>query len=273
MFSDHVDAPLEIARGRLMPLEGECAAASLVYTPLDLDLPERATIIFGSNMGGKTVVLETVLFLQILAQAGFHVPASRYSTRCYPLIHYVGEGGTLQSTGGLSGFGREIRSLVECSEWSGRGALMAFDEFARSTSSLEAEAILSAALEELAASTGRRSLFSSHFRGIARIGTERIGTVPIGAVSIGTVRHLRMRGLDRKAATSALAAASKPEGLASLAGRINRMMNYELVEDEGGPESSDAILIAGLLGLDPRLVARAEAHYARKRAKDGKRQG
>ncbi|MFZ4614996.1 MAG: MutS-related protein [Rectinemataceae bacterium] len=273
---------LVIEAGRLAPLESECGEAGQRYTALDLSLSERAALVFGSNMGGKTVALKTVLFLQILAQSGFHLPARSWSGPVYPLIHYVGEGGTGASVlvkefaalrppwtsagkpdidkpgglaGGLSGFGREIRSFVEASEWATPGALLAFDEFARTTSSAEAEALLSAILEHVAARAGMKCLFSTHFRGVARL---------------EGVRMLRMRGLDRAAAALA---ATELAGGGDLVARVNALMRYELIEDSGEDGASDAIAIAELLGLDPRIVARAEDHHRLARlGRQGKRQ-
>jgi hypothetical protein len=257
---------LLIEGGCYLPCAWECRDLGLRYLPLDLELAEGAAVIFGSNMGGKTVALETVLFFQVLAQAGFFVPATRYSTSVYPLLHYVGDGqgrGGRGRSEGLSGFGYEIRSFVDAWEGSAGGALLVFDEFARTTSSHEAEAILSAVIESLAGRAGTRALFSTHFRGVSRI---------------PGVRYLRVRGLDREAAAAALAAAGSgeacDEGAAGAAGagqaedmgerirRINGMMRYGLVDEaEDGEGGSDAVAIASLLGLDPCLVARAEELY------------
>ncbi|MEI6387070.1 MAG: hypothetical protein WCQ50_10560 [Spirochaetota bacterium] len=235
---------LSIASGRLIPLERECGQGGQRYSALDLSLPERAALVFGSNMGGKTVVLETVLFLQILAQSGFHLPARSWSGPVYPLIHYLGEvSGGASDAGGLSGFGREIRSFVEANELARPGALLAFDEFARTTSSGEAEALLSAILEHVAARAGMKCLFSTHFRGVARL---------------EGVRMLRMSGLDRGAALRAVA---EGRGGGDLVGRVNALMRYELIEDSGEDGASDAIAIAELLGLDPRIVARAGDYH------------
>jgi len=273
-FAPEADPPLVVSGGRLLPLEKRCADTGTAYTALDLELPERAAVIFGSNMGGKTVALETLLFLQILAQCGFRVPARRFASRIHPLVHYVGEGGAepsaagegmkvesssrvrraevaaSRSQGGLSGFGREIRSFVESEAWSREGALLAFDEFARTTGSREAEALLSAALEHLAALPGAKCLFSTHFGGVARL---------------PGVRYLRMRGLDREAAVgvdAAAGASATPDSGLGLIARINALMRYQLVEDSGEAVDSDAILIAGLLGLDASIVGRAADYYA-----------
>ncbi len=267
--------PLEVEEGRFLPCAWECERLGLRYSPLDFSLSESAAVLFGSNMGGKTVALESVVFFQVLAQAGFFVPAKRYASSVYPRIHYVGElkgrrvgeargtaaslwrlsaSGAAGGTGGgregvpaegLSGFGFEIRAFVEAWEDASGGALVVFDEFARTTSSREAEAILSAALEALSRLPASRTLFSTHFHGVARL---------------PGVRYLRVRGLDRKAACEALGA---DEPLGERIRRINGMMRYGLVEDRGdAPEGSDAVAIAALLGLDPGIVARAEELYA-----------
>jgi len=131
------------------------------------------------------------------------------------------------------------------------GSLFAvFDEFARTTSSEEAEVILSAALERLASEPGCRTVFSTHFRGIERI---------------EGVRYLRMKGLDREAARRAMADSN--EAIADRIKRINGMMEYTLAADGGpGPDGSDAVLIASLLGLDARIVDRAAELYEQRRS-------
>ena len=290
-FSPAGEEGLLIAKGRLSPLEASCEASGMRYTALSVELPERAALIFGSNMGGKTVVLQTILFLQILAQSGFYVPADYFEAPFYPFIHFVGEGaaretqgmarretlgmarretlgmarrepsevarresgrgsGAWPEEGGLSGFGREIRSLVEALDSSSEGGLMAFDEFARTTSSGEAEALLSALLAALVGRPGLKALFATHFRGVARVeGTRRF----------------RMRGLDREGFALGLADSKDPSGIAGYEGalsRLNSLMRYELMEDVGGVARSDALLVAGLLGLDPGIVGKAELLFA-----------
>jgi hypothetical protein len=252
---------LSVERGRFLPCERDCGSLGLAYAPLDLRLEEGAAVLFGSNMGGKTVALQSLLFFQTAAQAGLFVPAARFATSVYASLRYVGElreaapapapgaagwkaaadGGSLrEGQGGLSGFGFEIRAFVEA--WTAArsgGAFLVFDEFARTTSSAEAEAILSAAVESLAALNGTRSLFSTHFRGVARL---------------PGVRYLRMRGLDRRAAGEAMASG---EPVAERIRRINRMMRYEIVDADDAAGTSDAIAIAAFLGLDAGIAARA----------------
>ncbi|MBK9964988.1 MAG: hypothetical protein IPP07_08890 [Holophagales bacterium] len=224
------DGDVRIERGRHIPTEALCATLDTPYTPLEAVFAGGPTVVFGSNMGGKTVVLKTLAFLQLVAQAGLFVPASLFETRVFRRFHYVGEGRSREDGRGLSGFGFEIRQFNEAHADFGDDTLALFDEFARTTSSGEAEALLSAILEELAASPRTIALFSTHFRGVKRL---------------PGVRYLRMGGLDR-----ARLDLSAPDGedLAARIRCIDRQMRFCLEPDVPTERRSDAIAVAGLLG-------------------------
>ena len=198
---------------RFMPCSDECAQLGLEYHPLDARFESDAVVLFGSNMGGKTVALKTLLFMQLLAQTGLFVPARRFSSRVYTRVDYVGELAG-ERLAGLSGFGFEVVRFQEAWQQS-EGALIAFDEPARTTGSHEAEALLSALVEAYADGRGARAFFATHFRGVARVpGAE----------------YRRMRGLDRAAACEALDARAP---LAERLAGINRHMRYEIDDDTG----------------------------------------
>jgi len=255
---------LAIEGGRHVGCEWDCARRGVAYAPLDLEIPEAAAAIFGSNMGGKTVALRTVAFLQIAAQAGLFVPARSFNSCVYSAVACLGEGtprggargagasGAAQGArgaapddeGGLSGFGFEIRAFAEAWDLARRGpTLVIMDEFARTTGSAEAEAIIAAALAALSSRPGTRCLISTHFAGLER--------------SPGTA-YLRMKGLDKDAAKAALAA---EEPLPERIRRINGMMRYELERDSGERQGSDALAVARLLGLDPLIARDAERRW------------
>jgi len=230
---------MTITGGRFLPCEETCRDLDIEYVPLDACFEASATVIFGSNMGGKTVVLKTLAFLQLCAQMGLFVPARAFTTRIFRHFHYLGEGHTTQAAQGLSGFGFEIRSLIEAAQDFAEPTLVLFDEFARTTNSLEAEAILSAVLEDVAARPGVVALFSTHFRGIRRL---------------PGVGYRRMKGLNRAGLDLNLASG---ETLDTRIRLIDQRMEYHLVPDEGGPGASDAIAVASLLGLDAAITRRA----------------
>ncbi len=235
-----VDGEIRIERGRHLPTEALCESLGTSYTPLDATFDSGPTVLFGSNMGGKTVVLKTLAFLQLAAQSGLFVPAARFETRVFRRFHYVGEGRSREEGRGLSGFGFEIRQFNEAHADFGDATLALFDEFARTTSSGEAEALLSAILEDLAGRQGAVALFSTHFRGVRRL---------------PGVRYLRMRGLDRSRLDLA---APEGEELADRIRRIDRQMRFCLEPDAPGERRSDAVAVARLLGLPPALARRAE---------------
>lgn len=234
------DGPVRVDGGRHLPTEELCAAIGVPYAPLDAVLEPGPTVLFGSNMGGKTVVLKTLAFLQLAAQSGLFVPARRFETRLFTRVHYVGEGSAPGEERGLSGFGFEIRRFAAAHADFAGETLALFDEFARTTSSREAEALLSAILEELAARPRAVVLFSTHFRGVKRL---------------PGVRYLRMGGLDRARLDRDAAAG---EDLAARIRRIDSLMRYSLEPDLPGERRSDAIAVARLLGLSPALARRAE---------------
>lgn len=235
--------PLSIQGGRFIPCEESCRALGTDYVALGGQFDTPATVLFGSNMGGKTVVLKTLAFLQLCAQTGLFVPADSYSTRLFHHFHYLGEGHAQAVAQGLSGFGFEIRQLVEASADFQAPTLVLFDEFARTTNSLEAEAILSALLESLQAKTEVMAFFSTHFRGVRRF---------------TGVRYLRMKGLNRQGLDLDLASGKALNERIRL---IDQRMEYHLVRDEGEADVSDAIAVASLLGLDPAIAHRAEAFF------------
>lgn len=233
------DGPLAVESGRLLPCEEACRTLGTRYQPLDAEFATSATVLSGSNMGGKTVVLKTLAFLQLCAQAGLFVPARRFATRVFTRFHYVGEGADREEARGLSGFGFEIQQFKAAWADFAHPTLALFDEFARTTNSQEAEALISAALEDMVGRASLVALFSTHFRGVRRI---------------PGVRFLRMHGLDRRHLDLRAAAGADLEERIRL---IDRHMEYRLVPDDGTRHSSDAIAVATMLGLDPSLAERA----------------
>ena len=240
---------IQIHQGRFLPCETACQTLGLAYVPLDATFDTPVTALFGSNMGGKTVVLKTFAFLQLCVQTGLFAPATAFTTRVFEHLHYVGEGARPESPQGLSGFGREIRQFNAVWADCGQSTLALFDEFARTTQSQEAEALLSASMEAMSTRPGLVALFSTHFRGIRR----QAG-----------VRYLRMRGLDRKGLETLPADADAETRLRL----IGRHMDYRLAPDDGVTRVSDALTVAESLGLEPAIARRAQ-HFLHEHGQHG----
>ncbi len=234
-------SPIRMTKARFLPLEGRLAASGLKYTPLSAVFTRRVNIIYGSNMGGKTVALKTLAFMQLVAQSGFFAPAASFETCLFDDIAFIG-GAEMETAGGLSSFGLEMNEFAEAHErLKTRNMLLLMDEFARTTNSEEAAALLGAILEDLGAKSGAFAFLATHFSGL-RSGKGSAG--------------FKMRGFDTEAFSEYFSGRSAC-GLDEKLKMINRFMRYELLEGAAGVEARDAIKIAGILGVSKAIISKA----------------
>ena len=230
-------AAIEIIDGRLIPLHENCTDQQLNYRPLTATLDMPHSLLHGSNMTGKSVVLKTVSALQLLAQLGLFVPARRFRTVVFDRMFFIGTSGTDEARG-LSGFGQEMVDLRRAIHERGRLSLFIIDEFARTTNSREAAALIAGLLHWLDRTDGTCSMLATHYTGLPEF--ER-------------VRRWQMRGVDWDRLSAE--AATPAEDLAARIKAINRCVPHEMVPDSAEPAAHDAIRIAEKLGLDDAIVA------------------
>ncbi len=124
---------------------------------------QQPTILTGSNMGGKTVVLKTVGLCQYLMQFGFGLPAKAAVMKPREAI-YCCMSDTQSMTEGLSSFAAEMRQIDEVirAAREGRNILALIDEPARTTNPIEGTALVSALIEVLK-ETGISLLMVTHY--------------------------------------------------------------------------------------------------------------
>ncbi len=240
-INEQPDMPIAISEGRFIICQESCQRLGANYIPLDLELTRHHNIIFGSNMGGKTITLKTLAFLQLCVQCGLYVPARSFRTTLFRHFHYIGEGRCDTPQQGLSGFGFEMSQFCQAHADFAEPTLVLFDEFARTTNSREAEALISAILEDLIKQRAVWTLFSSHFHGIARL--PQVG-------------FFKMRGLKRDLLQGENDELTQLQRLQ----HINELIDYRVQPDPEHLESSDAIAIAGLLGVPEAIVSRAQSY-------------
>ena len=229
---------------RFIPCEESCASFGTTYQPLTLTLDSPVTVLFGSNMGGKTILLKTLAFLQMCVQTGLYVPAESLETRLYDNFSYIGEGRTKASKQGLSGFGYEVYQFQAALQAMEKPSFILFDEFARTTNSREAEALITAITADICRRPHVTALFSTHFKGIKRH-NEAV--------------YLRMKGLDKEKLRSEQGAGlSRPENYEEHIRLIDSFMDYSPAPDDGIIRDSDALAIAGLLGIPEHIIQIAE---------------
>jgi DNA mismatch repair ATPase MutS len=241
-------AAIRLTKGRFLPLEQRLAPAGLKYTPLTAVFTRRVNVIYGSNMGGKTVALKTLAFAQLLAQSGFYAPAAAFETCLFDGAAFIG-GAEMETAGGLSSFGLEMNEFAAAHErLKGANLLLVMDEFARTTNSEEAAALLSAILGDLGARDSAFAFLATHFSGI----------------KAGGAASFKMRGFDTAAFNDYFS--GKPAcGLDEKLRMINKFMRYELLEGADGAEARDAIKIAGILGVAKGIIKKAQEFMEEKK--------
>jgi len=229
---------LELRDARFPPLAEALVARGRAYVPISLSL-DGVAVVTGPNMGGKTAALRTLGFAAACVTLGVPVPASFARVPLVDEIAWLGIGAAgpdAEDAPLLSAFGAEVVALRAFLEHPARRALVLADEFARTTSPSEGRALLVALLEALRV-RGALGLAATHLAGVAKA---------------ANVAHFAIGRL------SALPPADGALPLGPALERIAAAMDYALVRvDEAGAGESGAIALAGALGLDAALVARA----------------
>lgn len=221
------------------------------FTPQSIRLQPGTTVISGANMGGKSVVLQTVVLCQVLTQMGFCPPCRRMETALYDFIAYTAEqpGDAFR---GLSSFGQEalfIRDQVALSRR--KRGLVVLDEPCRGTNPEEATAILRG-LSQFFPETGSSLLMATHHRIPPKPG----------------IRFYQIRGIRSDFLQLSSPALPESDSQAKTAEdqdlilSIQQQMDYTLIEITGNdPIPTAAIAITEKIGLDPSLVQRIKTLY------------
>lgn len=192
--------------------------------PLDLCLePEtRGLIITGPNTGGKTVVLKTVGLLQLMMQSGVPIPVAADSE--LPVYQSIGAdiGDEQSLEQSLSTFSSHMKNICELMQMARPGALVLMDELGSGTDPVEGGALACSILQELADS-GAQFMVTTHLQDV-KLFAHRTDAVENGAMEFD------MRNL-------------------------NPTFRFIM----GLPGQSNAIQIAGRLGVPASVIERARA--------------
>ena len=231
---------ISVVNGRNVIEQERCCELGTDYQPLTVHFDDRISVVHGSNMGGKTVLLKTIGLFQTLVQAGFYVPADKFSTQLFDNIFYVGDHED-KNIKGLSSFAMEIVNFLDAKKDDTGKSLYLMDEFAKTTDSDEATALISAVIKDFSDNPRTTAFISTHFKGLPEI---------------KNVSFYRMKGLDRDEYEKWY----KKEYSYTLIERIrliNSFMKYEVIPDTPDHITSDALKISEMLGLDSTTVKNA----------------
>lgn len=203
------------------------------FQPVDIELFQSPTLITGANMGGKTVLLNTLFLSQYLFQFGFYIPA------VYAKIVPVDE--IIQSHeennpdfNGLSSFAVEMLNINKITDSikSGKKVLALIDELARTTNPDEGKSIVRAMVDFLY-DHKVISVLTTHYSGITN-----------------KCRKLRVKGLMHHMLKEKV-------GIEEL----NKYMDYSLISSDSSDVPADGLKIAEILGVDQFIINKAKVYF------------
>jgi len=219
--SDDPDFNLLAARHPLLELRLRAQDAAIVPLTITLPTGTRQMIVSGPNTGGKTVALKTTGLLAAMVQAGMPIPAERARLPLFDAIYAdIGDAQSIEQN--LSTFSAHIVNLDRIARVATADSLVLLDELGSATDPEEGAALAVAVAEHL---LERRAwtLITTHLTALKVYAAGHMGVLNAAA------------GFDE----------------------VTLAPTYEL--RLGVPGASAGLNIAARLGLDPAIVARAQA--------------
>ena len=168
---------IEIREGRHPVVERMLKDA--LFVPNDTFMGERenrAAIITGPNMAGKSTYMRQVALIVLLAQMGSFVPAQSARIGVVDRI-FTRIGASDDLSAGQSTFMVEMTEVADILRQSTRHSLLILDEIGRGTSTFDGMSIARAVLEHCAGKKGARTLFATHYHELTELENSLPGTV------------------------------------------------------------------------------------------------
>ena len=186
-----ISGVIDIRDGRHPVVEQTQTDALFVPNDTRLDVhKERALILTGPNMAGKSTYLRQTALIVLLAQIGSFVPARSARIGIADRI-FTRIGASDDLASGQSTFMVEMTEVSQILKNATAGSLLILDEIGRGTSTYDGMAIARAVLEHCAdpRKLGARTMFATHYHEL----TELEKTVP-GIVNLSAA--VKKRGED-----------------------------------------------------------------------------
>lgn len=210
-------------------IKEELKKISKKFQPVSIAFTSEVNVITGINMGGKTVVLNSLALAQFLCQFGFFVPAEKAEIMLVDRIMWS-IADQQNALAGLSSYAAEMLQVNDMLLGiKKQKCLLLIDELARTTNPTEGRALVCALIELLNAAHVP-TFITTHYDDIK---------VPC--------RRLRVKGFSNPA---------EVEDTETL----EQYIDYSLVEDTSTNVPHEALRIAQMLKIEPQLITLAQKY-------------
>lgn len=167
---DSNEVRIEVTEGR-HPMVEQLLLDTYVPNDISLSTKERALLITGPNMGGKSSYVRSVALISIMAQIGCWVPASL--ARLTPLDAIFTRMGAFDNMlKGESTFMVELSETSDILKQATPRSLIILDELGRGTSTHDGVAIAQAVLDHVVRETKALTLFITHYQALSRMAEQ-----------------------------------------------------------------------------------------------------
>ncbi|WPH03587.1 DNA mismatch repair protein MSH3 [Acrodontium crateriforme] len=235
-FADTIGIDIEAGRH---PMVEQLLIDAFVPNDIHLSSVERALLVTGPNMGGKSSYVRSVALIAIMAQIGSYVPAQSARLGLLDAV-FTRMGAFDNMMKGESTFMVELSETSDILKQASPRSLVILDELGRGTSTHDGVAIAQAVLRHMVSDLRSLTLFITHYQSLAQIAED---------FPAGELKNVHMRFKE--------------------VGEQDITFLYEV--GEGVAHRSYGLNVAKLAGLPKRLLDEAAIMSAKMEGEEGRR--
>lgn len=167
----HDGFSMEIVAGRHPVVEQMMAREKFIPNDLVLTEEGRLIILTGPNMAGKSTILRQIGLIQLLAQTGAYVPATRASLPVVDRL-FTRVGASDNLVRGQSTFMVEMSETSAILHTATARSLVLLDEIGRGTSTYDGVSIAWSVSEHLHDAVACKTVFATHYHELTQLANE-----------------------------------------------------------------------------------------------------
>lgn len=168
------DFSMEIIGGRHPVVERMMPRDQFIPNDVRLSEDARMIVLTGPNMAGKSTILRQIGLIQLIAQIGAFVPATRARLGIVDRV-FTRVGASDNLVRGQSTFMVEMAETSAILHTASRDSLVLLDEIGRGTSTYDGVSIAWAVSEHLHDKVGCKTVFATHYHELTQLADERSG--------------------------------------------------------------------------------------------------